>query len=97
MPPSLIPTTLQRSWYHSSWINVIPFPRVRDNLIRYEGCYDCWELMQDLVGESMNFTLAIWRRKIPITDPIPETGRPLTLSSGPDTDEVTAGRNRLIV
>lgn len=97
MPPSLIPTALQQTRYHSAWINVIPFPRVRDNLIRYEGCFDPRELMQDLVGELLNSTPALQRRGVPVSPNIPETRWPLTLSSGSDQDEVTAGRKGLIV
>lgn len=96
IPPSLIPTALQQTHYHSTWINVIPFPRVRDNLIRYEGRFDPWELMQDLVGDLLNSTPAT-RRDAPVSANVPETQRPLTLLSGRDPDEVTTGRNGLIV
>ncbi|KAL5592465.1 hypothetical protein FOBRF1_013491 [Fusarium oxysporum] len=96
IPPSLAPTTLQQTHYHSIWINVIPFPRMRDNLIRYEGRFDPRELMQDLVGELMSSTPALWRRGTPSIANVPDS-MPLILSSGSDTDEVTAGRKGLIV
>lgn len=97
IPPSLAPTTLQQTRYHSIWINIIPFPRVRDNLIRREGRFDQWELLQDLVGELMRSTPAPWQRGTPVTFTVPEPRRPLPLLSGSDTDEVTAGRKGLIV
>jgi hypothetical protein len=97
IPPSLVPTALQQTCYHSTWINVIPFPCVRDNLIRYKGRFDPWELMQDLVGELLNATPAPPRRDAPVDANIPKTRWPLALSSGSDPDEVTAGRNGLIV
>lgn len=97
IPPSLVPTTLQQTRYHSTWINVIPFPRLRDNFIRCEGRFDPWELMQDLVGELMSSTPAPRRRGTPVPATVPETRRPLTLLSGSDTDEVSAGRKGLIV
>jgi hypothetical protein len=97
IPPSLIPTALQQTRYHASWINVIPFPRVRDNLIRYEGRFDPWELMQDLVGDLLNSTPAARRRDAPVSADVPEAQRHLTLLSGSDMDEVTAGRKGLIV
>jgi hypothetical protein len=97
IPPSLIPTVLQQTHDHSSWINVIPFPSLRDNLIRYEGRFDPWELMQDLVGDLLNSTPVPRRRDAPVSANVPETQRPLTLSSGMDLDEVTAGRTGLIV
>ncbi|KAL3475727.1 hypothetical protein BJX99DRAFT_229199 [Aspergillus californicus] len=97
IPPSLIPTNLQQSRYHSTWINVIPFPRIRDNLIRREGHFDHGELMQDLTGELMPSILATGRRSTSGTVTGPEDRLSLFLPSGIDTDEVTAGRNGLIV
>jgi hypothetical protein len=96
IPPSLVPTALQQSRDHSTWINVIPFPRIRDNLIRYEGRFDPWELMQDLVGDLMNSTPAR-RRDAPVSANVPEIQLALTLPSQSDPDEVTAGRKGLIV
>ncbi|KAH6967590.1 hypothetical protein BKA56DRAFT_697512 [Ilyonectria sp. MPI-CAGE-AT-0026] len=92
IPSSLVPTTLQQTRYHSIWINIIPFPRMRDNLIQHEGRFDQWELLQDLVGELMSSTPALWQRGTPVTFTVPEPRRPLPLLSGSDTDEVTAGR-----
>ncbi|KAL4862458.1 hypothetical protein BDV12DRAFT_203044 [Aspergillus spectabilis] len=97
IPPSLIPTNLQQTRYHSTWINTIPFPRIRDNLIRYEGRFDHGELMQDLTGELMTSILAPRRRGTSGTATGPEDRLSLSLPLGIDTDEVTAGRNGLIV
>ena len=90
-PPSLVPTAFQRIRYHSTWINVIPFPRVRDNLIRYEGRFDPWELMQDLVGDLLSSTPAPRQRDTPVPVTVPETRRSLTVLSASVTDEVTTG------
>ncbi|OQD89318.1 hypothetical protein PENSOL_c064G03543 [Penicillium solitum] len=97
IPPSLVPTTLQQTHYHSTWINAIPFPRIRDNLIRCEGRFDPWELMEDLVGQIMSSTPAPWLRHTSVPTTVPDTRRHLTLSPGSDTDEVTTGRKGLIV
>jgi len=97
IPLSLIPTAFQQTRYHSTWINVIPFPRVRDNLIRYEGRFDPWELMQDLVGNLLNSAQAPRSRDGAVPANISEAPLSLTLSSGSDLDEVTAGRKGLIV
>ncbi|KAH7174063.1 uncharacterized protein B0J16DRAFT_351292 [Fusarium flagelliforme] len=101
IPPSLAPTTLQLTRYHFPWINIIPFPRVRDNLIRREGRFDCWEMWQDLVGGLMSPTAAAWQRGTPVSfsTSIPELQSSPTILSGgyTDTDEVTAGRNGLII
>jgi hypothetical protein len=37
MPDALAPTRLQMDVPHAPWINMIPFPRMRDNLIRWEA------------------------------------------------------------
>ncbi|KAL1856964.1 hypothetical protein Daus18300_010524 [Diaporthe australafricana] len=84
IPLSLVPTRLQQARLHSLYINLIPFPGVRDNLIKHEGRFDHWELLQDLIGELMG-----------ITTPVERQGTPLVAK--PDEDEVTAGRNGLIV
>ena len=86
IPPCLVPTTLQNSLpLYMDY--VIPFPRVRDNLIRHEGRFDPWELMQDLVGPNSGSTPAPQQRGTPVPATMLETGRPLTLSSASDTDE----------
>lgn len=99
IPLSLVPTRLQQKRLHSIWINLFPFPRVRDNLITREGSYDHWELLQDLIGELMSATPAQKRQGTPLTitvsDPKPMQTPPLTL--GRDEDEITAGRKGLIV
>lgn len=98
IPLCLRPTQVQQTRLHSLWINLIPFPRVRDNLIRHEGTYDHWELLQDLIGSLINFTPSQEQRRtlysFTVTDPKPKG--PL-LTTGCDEDEVTAGRNGLIV
>jgi hypothetical protein len=99
IPFSLAPTRLQQTRLHSIYINLFPFPRVRDNLIRREGNFDHWELLQDLIGELMSVTPAQKRRGVPLTitvsDPKPMRIPPST--AGRDEDEVTAGRKGLIV
>ncbi|KAF9874096.1 hypothetical protein CkaCkLH20_08468 [Colletotrichum karsti] len=97
IPLALVPTHLQQTGLHSSWINLIPFPRVRDNLIRHEGSFDHWELLQDLVGEIMNATQARQRPSPAITVSDPQTTWTPSLTAGRDEDEVTAGRKGLIV
>lgn len=97
IPSSLIPTAFQQTHDHSTWINVIPFPRARENLIRYEGSFDPWELLQDLVGDLLNSTPDPRQRDAPTSVKISRTPQPLTFLSGSDTDEVTAGRKGLIV
>lgn len=51
---SLAPTTSQRNIAHSSWINSIPFPTMRENFIKWEFAFDHSELVKDLVGDLIN-------------------------------------------
>ncbi|GKT65275.1 hypothetical protein ColTof4_09329 [Colletotrichum tofieldiae] len=97
IPFSLVPTHLQQTRLHSLWINLFPFPRVRDNLIRREGSFDHWELLQDLIGELMSATPVGKRRGTPISITVSDPKPKWTLTAGVDEDEVTAGRKGLIV
>jgi Domain of unknown function (DUF3425) len=50
IPPHLEPTTLQRTVEHAPWIDIIPHPVWRDNLIRASGTYSAEEICNDVVG-----------------------------------------------
>ncbi|KAL3417701.1 hypothetical protein PVAG01_10710 [Phlyctema vagabunda] len=54
IPKSLIPTKLQMTQPHSSWIDMFPYERLRDNLIIYEDHFDHTEMCKDLFGEVMS-------------------------------------------
>ncbi|KAJ6191598.1 hypothetical protein N7519_001619 [Penicillium mononematosum] len=99
IPLSLAPTRLQQTRLHSFWINLFPFPCVRDNLIRREGSFDHWELLQDLIGELMSATPAQKRQGTPLTITVsdPKTMWTPPFTAGRDEDETTAGRKGLIV
>lgn len=53
-PENLTPTRLQLSHPHSSWIDVFPFPEMRDNLIRYENYFSHAEFLTDLLGNLIS-------------------------------------------
>ena len=66
LPQSLHPTPLQMKIPHSSWLNMFPWPRFRDNLIVNESIVDAaaflYDLFGDLVtynGSSIDFDLSI--------------------------------------
>ncbi|GAQ04973.1 hypothetical protein ALT_2294 [Aspergillus lentulus] len=92
LPGSLFPTSLQMVHPHPNWIDTLPFPQIRDNLIQCEGYVDVMDFLRDLFGDMVNdsrFTT-------------PETSEPLPTSTqmilhGEDEDMVTAGRKGLIV
>ncbi|CAN9386340.1 unnamed protein product [Alternaria alternata] len=100
IPPSLFPTRLQQERTHSSWINLFPFPSLRDNFIRHEERLDHWDLLDDLVGELMGNIPTQERRGTPaaitLSDPKTAPEQPVA-AVGNDDDGVTAGRRGLIV
>jgi hypothetical protein len=51
LPQTLCPTYSQMTIGHSSWFNMFPHPRIRDNLIRQEGFFDPYDFCNDLFGE----------------------------------------------
>lgn len=66
IPLSLRPTAIQRSTPHHPWLDVFPFPNMRDNLITAsEGeDFDDEELCRDLMGfwdtHDSRATLLVW-------------------------------------
>jgi hypothetical protein len=77
---------------HSNWIDMLPFPQIRDNLIQWEAYVDVVDFLKDLFGDLVNDNLSI----------TPETSGSFSTSAkfllqGEDEDMVTAGRKGLIV
>ena len=64
VPQHLRPTDLQRRIRHHPWIDLLPFPQLRDNLLLAEGMYDETDLCNDLlefIGVSHENTgLIVW-------------------------------------
>ncbi|KAL2800134.1 hypothetical protein BJX66DRAFT_291397 [Aspergillus keveii] len=54
LPTSLIPTEPQMQTVHATWINSLPFPRMRENLIRFEAYFNHAEFLDDLVGDLVD-------------------------------------------
>ncbi|RJE23462.1 hypothetical protein PHISCL_04220 [Aspergillus sclerotialis] len=50
LPQQLLPTALQRTTPHHTWIDLFPCPRMRDNLIRAGDEWDDEELCSDIMG-----------------------------------------------
>jgi hypothetical protein len=71
-PPSLHPTSMQRSCQHHPWLDFFPHPRVRDNLIRALGRYDEDELCLDIIGfwnpDPAENMLLVWGEPHDITN-----------------------------
>jgi len=102
LPQSLQPTIVQMNTAHSSWMNSFPFPKLRDNLIRYERDFDHGDLCNDLFGD-------LYTNGTPSQDASSATSCSSALSSASTSetsivdpweelnDEVTAQRKGLIV
>ncbi|CAI6341350.1 unnamed protein product [Periconia digitata] len=54
---SLTPTPTQMNMIHSTWINFLPFPTLRDSFIKWEFSFDHSELIKDLVGDLINWRI----------------------------------------
>ncbi|KAF7131080.1 hypothetical protein CNMCM5793_004067 [Aspergillus hiratsukae] len=92
LPSSLFPTSLQMVHPHSNWIDMLPFPQIRDNLIQWEGYVDVVDFLKDLFGDMVNDNLSITPERC---EPFPTSAQ--ILLQGEDGDVVTAGRRGLIV
>lgn len=57
VPESLMPTVLQRTVPHEEWIDLLPSPALRDNIIRLWGTFDIHEYMTDVAGEGCDGTV----------------------------------------
>ncbi|KAK6602627.1 hypothetical protein H4I95_06564 [Botrytis cinerea] len=77
LPVSLHPTPLQREIPHHPWIDLLPIPQLRDNLLRRNNQFDEVELCQEMRGVKSaklgrKNGIIVWR------DPWDESGWELT-------------------
>ncbi|KAE8166978.1 hypothetical protein BDV40DRAFT_313659 [Aspergillus tamarii] len=91
LPESLVPTSLQMDIIHSTWINFLPIPKMRDTLIAKETSFDHAEFVRDLLGDKIVEYMfgSLWSSK-------PSIASKLALTDG-DDDDVTASRQGLIL
>lgn len=54
LPPALQPTEIQRLVPHHPWLDLIPIPKLRDNLILAGDLIDDIKLCHDLCGNSVS-------------------------------------------
>ncbi|GKU06278.1 unnamed protein product [Fusarium langsethiae] len=76
---------------HHIWVNLFPFPRIRDNLILNQGLFNHWELLQDLIGELLGNIPTEERCGMPHAMTV---SNPKTM---PAEDGIMANRNGLVV
>jgi hypothetical protein len=62
IPGNLRPTALQRVIPHHPWLDLLPVPRMRDNLILAEDGYDGFELCEDLCTFCVSVLVAHYDR-----------------------------------
>jgi hypothetical protein len=83
LPSALTPTTLQMKVPHLPWLDMFPYPKLRDNLIARQYDFNQLDLCNDLCGEWFMANLGdLIAPPQPILD---------------EEDDVTAGRTGLIV
>jgi hypothetical protein len=110
LPSTLIPTEPQMQTVHATWINSLPFPRMRENLIYFEAHFNPAEFLDDLVGDLVDtgrFFRGPGAMSVPggnecdkhISDVIPNLHNDAgnDVENDMDDDEITATRNGLII
>jgi hypothetical protein len=60
VPPSLHPTSLQKSQVHHPYIDPLPIPSLRDALLRYEGFYNDYDFCRDMIGDVGKAGIIVW-------------------------------------
>ncbi|RAH49957.1 DUF3425 domain-containing protein [Aspergillus brunneoviolaceus CBS 621.78] len=73
LPPALEPTAIQRRVPHHPWLDLFPFPHLRETLILAQDCIDEDQLCHDMCGRGLEATgILVW------TDPWDPTGWEVT-------------------
>ena len=76
LPASLRPTVIQRTVVHHPWLDLLPIPEMRDNLISAGESYDETQLCLDMKGHGRAHTehtgIIVW------SDPWDQTGWEVT-------------------
>ncbi|GFG24135.1 hypothetical protein IFM61606_04035 [Aspergillus udagawae] len=64
IPPSLRPTSYQRSVPHHPWLDFFPHPKVRDNLLSRQGRFSKHKFCLDIMGfwnpDAVDNMLLVW-------------------------------------
>ncbi|CAG9948968.1 unnamed protein product [Clonostachys rosea f. rosea IK726] len=92
IPTSLVPTRQQMRVPHATWMDFIPFPQMRDKLIRHNDEFDHRQFIRDMVGDLLD-ELYFLRPSVKTSPPGTHN---ITIQDGLD-DQITATRNGLII
>ncbi|KAK0762979.1 hypothetical protein N5P37_004505 [Trichoderma harzianum] len=60
VPPSLHPTSLQKSQVHHPYIDPLPIPSLRDALLHNEGLYNDYDFCRDMIGDVGKAGIMVW-------------------------------------
>ena len=89
LPSNLMPTELQKTFSHASWIDFVPFPQMRDNLIRWEGSFSHREFCEDVIGTTFIHS-DLFLGRTSAQDP-PEVRKRWTVKFEDDSDTTKRG------
>lgn len=92
IPEKLMPNQSQMDTIHTTWINVLPFPKMRENLIRRESCFSHKEFVRDMMGMGPDPLLFTQRHYVPSK---PNVQTRMVLPA--EDDELTTGRTGMIL
>ncbi|KAL3467168.1 hypothetical protein BJX64DRAFT_274171 [Aspergillus heterothallicus] len=96
LPETLNPTEPQMRLIHATWINTLPFPRMRENLIRYEQRFSHAEFVRDVVGDLVDTGRFFGGPDAPAS--ISTSSESVVYDHDDDyDDEITSSRSGLII
>lgn len=95
IPGGLGPTQEQMSHAHQTWIDLVPFPKMRDNLIKWEGSFDHSEFVEDVVGNFIDMRSLSHPRTARVT-PTPSSKQLIFLQDGDNKDAANSGKGLIL-
>ncbi|CAG8951260.1 hypothetical protein HYFRA_00008009 [Hymenoscyphus fraxineus] len=96
LPQSLIPTPTQMTIPHTSWLNMFPYPQLRDNLIFHQNEFSHVDFCNDLWGEFFLWNFSGYESSFAVCPP---SSTKTEIGSGleSDDDDLASGKRGLIV
>jgi hypothetical protein len=85
------------SLVHPTWINLLPFPRMRDNLIRWEAYFDHQDFIRDLIGNLLDPVMISSQSPMPPLAKRNVVPRKLDIIFNDDLDEINSTRNGFVL
>lgn len=92
IPGGLDPTHEQMSRAHQTWIDLVPFPKMRNNLIQWESSFDHAEFVEDMVGHFVDLR-SLSRSE---TGPASSGKQVVRLQGGDSSDADSSGKGLVL-